>query len=88
MADKWNELGKMLSEATDLQRINNVKKIVTISKGNTQVLDWKDKMVFFARFCMQALRIALVVIMYLIYHKSKFRFFVLDREKLRCAQRL
>ncbi len=45
MSDKWNEIGKKLSNAAASGCNAAVKKIVTNFKGNHLVLDWKDERV-------------------------------------------
>ncbi len=45
MSDRWKTLGKKLFDAADSERIDSVKKIVTTSERNPQVLDWKNEQV-------------------------------------------
>ncbi len=45
MSKEWNELGKKLYIAAGIQSIDTVKKIISKSHRNAQVIDWKNEKV-------------------------------------------
>ncbi len=49
MSEKWKDLGKQLFYAANSQNLDAVKTIVTKSKGDSRVYDWKNEEVVFSQ---------------------------------------